>query len=300
MGNVFQGSHAVAIQPDGKVVLAGYVNTCVGPTCSSDFLVVRFNTDGTLDTSFGTNGAVVTDYSGQDESAFAIAVQTDGKILVAGGLFDLTPSSNILGFKIVRYLSNGTLDPSFGTAGKVYESFDDLGGTPQSMIIQPDDRIVVAGTDDNSMLFVARFNSNGGLDTGFGTNGKIATNSYNIYVTRLARQSDGKIIIAASGLPSGTLKLIRFNANGTPDSGFGSGGVSTSTFPNSFTPTIGIQSNGKIIVSGSGYNYALIPPLVRFNSDGSPDSSFVPFHGEIVGGACKSCTQKPSKIIDAP
>jgi uncharacterized delta-60 repeat protein len=209
-------------------------------------LVVRFNTDGSLDTSFGTNGAVVTDYSGQDESAFAIAVQTDGKIVVAGGLFDITPSQNILGFKVVRYMPNGTLDATFGVAGKVYESFDDVGGTPQSIIIQPDDKIVVAGTDDNSMLFVARFNSNGGLDTGFGTNGKIASNSYNVYVARLARQSDGKIIIAAGALPSGTLKLIRFNTNGTPDSGFGSGGVSTSTFANSFTPTIGIQSNGKM------------------------------------------------------
>jgi hypothetical protein len=128
-GSQFQESRAVAIQPDGKVVLAGYIINCVGATCDSNFLIVRFNTDGTLDTGFDTDGFAMADYSGQDESAFAMAIQADGKIVVAGGVWDATNAINILGFKVVRFLPDGTLDSTFGTGGKVYESFDDVGGT---------------------------------------------------------------------------------------------------------------------------------------------------------------------------
>jgi uncharacterized delta-60 repeat protein len=301
MGSNFQSGRTIVIQPDGKVVSAGFIVTCVGATCSSDFLVVRFNTDGTLDNTFGTNGAVVTDYSGQDESVFAASVQTDGKIVVAGGLYDLTNATNILGFKVVRYMPDGTPDPTFGVGGKVYESFDDLGGSPDSIIIQPDGKIVVAGTDGSSMLFIARFNSNGSLDSSFGTAGRIASNTYNASLARLGRQSDGKIIVAARSLPFGTLKLIRFDAVGILDSGFGIGGVSSSSYAGSFTPTIAIQAGDKILVSGAYGNVDLrIPPLARFNADGSVDNSFVPYHGETIGSSCRRCTQKVSRVLSLP
>ncbi|HEX8398793.1 MAG TPA: FG-GAP-like repeat-containing protein [Pyrinomonadaceae bacterium] len=303
LGSNFQQSRAVVIQPDGKVVLAGFVVTCVVATCSSDFLVVRFNPDGTLDNNFGTNGSVVTDYFGQNESAFAAAIQTDGKIVIAGGLYDVTTGPHVTGFKLVRYLPDGMLDPSFGTGGKVYESFDDLGGTPQTMIIQPDGKIVVAGSDNNSVLFVARFNPNGSLDTSFGTNGRIVSNAYNASFTQLVRQPDGKIIIAATSLPfeASTLRLIRLNANGTHDSNFGNAGVVTSTFAGSFKPTLALQPDGKIIVSGYYRNSDIrIPPLRRFNADGSVDGSFAPFHGETTGTICISCTQMPTKILLMP
>lgn len=299
--NTSQEARALALQPDGKVVLAGYIRTCAGP-CNYNFLVVRFNTDGTVDNTFGTNGAAVIDWFGQDESAYAVAVQADGKIVVAGGGMNSSPSpTNILGFKLMRYLPNGTLDPDFGNGGRVYESFDDVGGTPRAMLIEPDGKIVVAGTDDNSMLFVARFNTNGGLDTGFGTNGRIATNAHSIYIARLARQADGKIVVGGAALPFGTLKLVRYNADGTPDAGFGSGGVVTSVFQGSFIPTIALQADGKILASGA-YNSSDLrtPPLRRFNTDGSVDNSFAPNHGETVGGGCKSCTQKVAKVLTLP
>ncbi len=302
MGNVSQGSRAVVIQPDGKVVLAGFVNTCVGATCNYDFMVVRFNANGTLDTGFGTNGAVVTDNAGQDEIAYAAAIQADGKIVVAGGGINPMPSqTNILGFKVVRYLPDGTLDTSFGTGGRVYESFDDLGGTPQAMLIEPDGKIVVAGTGSNSMLFVARFNSNGGLDTSFDADGKIASNAYNISDARLVRQSDGKIVVAGTGSPQGVFNLVRFNANGSLDTSFGSGGTATSTFEDSFKPTVAVQADDKILVSGAFNNSDLrVPPLRRFNANGSVDTGFVPNHGEVISGACISCTQRPSKILTLP
>jgi uncharacterized delta-60 repeat protein len=296
--NTSQQARAMAIQSDGKVVLAGYIQTCAGPTCNFNFLLVRFNTNGTLDNTFGTNGAAVIDFLGQDEAAFAVAIQADGKIVAAGGAMGGSATTHVLGFKLMRYLPNGTLDPDFGNGGRVYESFDDVGGTPQAMLIEPDGKIVVAGTDDNSMLFLARFNTNGGLDTGFGTNGRIATNAYSIFIARLARQADGKIVVGGASLPFGTLKVIRYNSNGTLDGGFGSGGVVTSIFQDSFVPTIAVQADGKILVSGAYHNGDLrTPPLRRFNTDGSVDGSFVPNHGEIVGGGCKSCTQKAAKIL---
>ncbi len=299
--NTFQQAHAITIQPDGKVVLAGHIQTCAGPTCSYNFLIVRFNTNGTLDDTFGTNGAAVIDFLGQDEAAFAVAVQADGKIVAAGGAMGGSAQTHVLGFKLMRYLPNGTLDTDFGNGGRVYESFDDVGGTPQAMLIEPDGKIVVAGTDNNSMLFVARFNTNGGLDTGFGTNGRIATNSYSIFIARLARQPDGKIVVGGASQPFGTLKLIRYNADGTLDSGFGGGGVVTSVFQSGFVPTVAVQADGKILVSGA-YNDSDLrtPPLRRFNANGGVDGSFVPNHGEIVGGGCKSCTQKASKVVTLP
>jgi uncharacterized delta-60 repeat protein len=202
----------VVIQPDGKVVLAGYVNTCVGSICNNDFLVVRFNTNGTLDSSFGTNGATATDvYSGQNEYAYAAAVQADGKIVVAGGAEGGVPSqTNIFGFKLVRYLPDGTLDGTFGTGGRIYESFDNMGGTPRSMLIQPDGKIVVAGADFNiETLFVARFNPDGSLDTGFGTNGKIISNVYRVYSVALARQADGKYDIAVFRPSTGAWYVLK-------------------------------------------------------------------------------------------
>ena len=296
-------SRAIFVQADGKVVVAGSIRNCAGPTCTSDFLVVRYNTDGTLDTSFGTLGVVRTDYSGQDETVYDVALQADGKIVVVGGSFGGTPSpTNIYGFKVVRYNADGSLDGTFGMGGRVYESFNDVGGTPQTMAIQPDGKIIVAGTDNNTMLFVARFNTDGGLDTGFGTSGRIVSAAYSTSSTKLALQPDGKIIIAAStNQPANTIKLIRFNTNGTPDTDFGTGGVVNDVFEGGFRPILAVQADGKIIVSGSYGNHDIRrPPLRRYNTNGSVDSSFVPNHGEMIGNACISCTQKPSEILLLP
>jgi uncharacterized delta-60 repeat protein len=300
--NDFKESRAVVIQPDGKVVIAGYLNNCPGATCNTDFIVMRFNTNGTLDNSFGTNGRVITDFFGQNEAANAVGVQADGKIVVAGGLFAIfgTTGQNITGFKLVRYNTDGTLDTTFGTSGRVYESFDDVGGIAQSIIIQPDGKIVVAGSDENSMLFIARFNTDGGIDTSFGANGRIASNAYNVQVTRLVRQPDGKLLVASASQP-GALKLLRFDADGTLDAGFGSGGVVTSFFSGRLKPTVAVQLDGKILVSGDYDNQDFrIPPLRRFNADGSVDASFVPNHGDVQFNGCRNCTQDVIKILLLP
>lgn len=299
--NSFHGTRAIVAGPDGKTIVAGYVVSCNPAPCHSDFLVVRFNANGTPDKSFDMDGGAVTDYSGQDESANAAALQTDGKLVVAGGLLDVGGAPNSPGFKLVRYLTDGSLDTSFGTGGRVFESFDNAGAIAYALAIQPDGKIVVAGTDDDSVLFVARFNMNGGLDTAFGTNGKITSDSYDVDVARLALQTDGKIVIAGTGL-SAALKLIRFNVNGTLDGGFGTGGLATSTFLASFQPTLCIQDDGRIVVAGAYYGGSLrLPALRRFNADGSHDTGFVADHGPMSDAStCVGCAQKPTKVVLLP
>ncbi len=292
-------SNTIIVQPDGKTIIAGRTRTCVGATCHEDFLLVRFNANGTLDTSFGTNGAVITDYFGQQEEVNAVALQADGKIVAVGGAPGSTPSAtNIQGFKIVRYLPNGTLDTTFGTSGRVYEAFDDVGGIAQSVIIQPDGKIVVAGTNQSSMLFVARFNQDGGLDTTFSADGRY-TASLTTSQARLILQPDGKIIALAGG--AAATSVLRFNAGGTLDVSFGSGGVASYSFTFGFRPTIALQTDGRMLISGIIRNESLgVPPLARLNADGSLDTSFVPNHGEIANGRCRSCTTFVAKVISLP
>ena len=294
-------SRALILQPDGKVVVAGYVITCPAGICSSNFRLVRFNSDGTADTGFGENGVVTTDHFSQDEAIFAAALQADGKIVVAGGYNDVSNAADFSGFKVFRYLPNGTLDGTFGEGGRVYENFDEMGGTPDSMFIQSDGKIVVAGSDTTFHLFVVRFNVNGSVDTSFANGGRIASSSYNIANVKISRQENGNIVLVGRSTPTGAFKLIRLHADGSLDSSFGANGVVTSAFSIATSETIrmvlAVQSDGKILVSGGHLNGPRIPPLRRFNSDGSVDATLVPDPGPVAMNQCKRCTQSVAKII---
>src|SRR6185312_12779398 len=151
-------ARAVAVQPDGKIVAAG---GALGATV--DFALVRYRPDGTLDATFGTGGKVTTDF-GSAEQAFAVAVQPDGKIVVAGG--------GATGFELARYNADGSLDGTFGAGGKVTTRFG-LGlpfTRAHAIVLQPDGKIVVAGTATSATapdFGLARYNPNGSLDASF-------------------------------------------------------------------------------------------------------------------------------------
>ncbi len=155
-------ARGIAVQHDGKIVAAGF-------SVISDrdrFAVVRYNTDGSLDTSFGGTGKVLTAVVGDNGMALCVAVQNDGKILVAG-----SSSGN---FAVVRYDPNGSLDTSFNGTGKVTTDF---GGTAEAVTVQSDGKIVVAGGANNgtSNFALARYNSDGSLDSSFSGDGKLTT-----------------------------------------------------------------------------------------------------------------------------
>ena len=171
-----EGSYAfdVALQTDGKIIAAGTVFVAFDPGESSDtdFALARYNPDGTPDATFGNGGQVSTDFLGLEDDAFSVLIQPDGKIVAVGSAND---PATFYDFAAVRYLSNGTLDTTFGVAGKVHTDFGDQNfDRARSAALQPDGRIVAAGfaisqNGGVQNFAVARYNSSGVLDTSFGT-----------------------------------------------------------------------------------------------------------------------------------
>ena len=261
----------IALQPDGKIVAVGYSN--IG------FAVNRYNSDGTLDASFGTGGRVVT----PGGLANKVAVQADGKIVVVGH-GSLDPNST--GFAVVRYNPNGSLDTSFGDGGKVITLFSNPYAFAYAVMLQPDGKIVVAGHSGNSVVSssnfaLARYNADGSLDSGFGVGGKVVHVIPNseLYFNDAVLQPDGRIVVVGyvSSANSGATVIVRYNANGSVDTGFAANGIFTS--PSNFfggASDIAIQRDGKIVSIGTGrisddsYGFAVL----RLNPNGAPDSNF--------------------------
>jgi uncharacterized delta-60 repeat protein len=274
VGNFSNGVNSVALQADGKIVVAGY-----SYGTDPDFGLARLNADGSLDTSFGTNGKVLTDFGGSFDRAYAVALQADGKIVAAG---ETNAASG--GFALVRYNMDGSLDTSFDGDGKVTTSFG--GNTAAySVAIQADGKIVVAGRgfDDTIGLgfALARYNNDGSLDASFGTDGKVTTDfsNGNDYALVVAIQSNGKIVaggarnsycifIFPNTVCYADIALARYNAEGSLDNSFGTNGkVATVYGGYDRAIDVAIQADGKIVTAGGN-------SVVRYNTDGSLDTSF--------------------------
>ena len=217
-------AYGMALQSDGKVIVAGISFAGISAE-GGDFAVARYNTNGTLDTSFGVGGKVTTDF-GLTETASSVVVQSDGKIIVAGGTYPIFPSSGGQ-FALVRYNSNGSLDTSFGDNGLVRTTFSSSGCYASALALQADGKIIAAGTNyrdfsSNSDFGVARYNSNGTLDTSFGTSGLVSTefNGMLDAASSVLIQSDGKIVAVGSASSSATFydfALVRYLSNGQID-----------------------------------------------------------------------------------
>jgi uncharacterized delta-60 repeat protein len=250
-------------QADGSIVIVG--------DSSGQITLTRYTSTGALDTDFGSNGLLKTDFITNDQEYAADAVmQADGKILVTGGSYG---SSAIL----ARYNANGTLDTTFGDQGKVINTLG-VGGFKTT--IQDDGRILVAvrGADGTSLL-VARYNSDGSLDTDFGNSGISDAGDIDI-VGNIAIAADGGILIG--GQDNSRFTLTKLDANGALDSGFGSGGqIATPNFPGQPSQTtqsgqdVLIQADGKILFVGYGVaNSFTYCDIARYNSDGTLDTTY--------------------------
>src|SRR3990172_7858788 len=207
--------------------------------------MARYNNDGSLDVDFGFGGLVQTDVYSIDE-ANSVAIQSDGKIVVAG--YCCYPSN----FAIVRYTTYGSLDTSFGADGIVTTNANGNHDEGRAVAIQSDGKIIVAGYtwgEDASDFLLVRFNTDGTLDSNFGIGGIVTTdiNSASNMCYSLAIQSDEKIV--AAGYTSGpNFTIVRYNTDGSPDTGFGNSGIVTTTIGTA--EDIAIQSDGKIVVVG--------------------------------------------------
>jgi len=258
------GSYAsdVALQSDGKIIAAGtvFVDFIIGESSDTDFALARYNPDGTPDATFGSNGQVATDFLGFEDDAFSILIQPDGKIVAVGSAND---PATFYDFAAARYLSNGAIDTTFGVAGKVRTDFGDQNfDRARSAALQPDGRIVAAGFAIShgggvQNFAVARYTSNGVLDTTFSRDGRtqIDFGTCCQSATKVLLQSDGKIIAVggASGESSDDdFLLARLSPRGTLDNTFGIGGEVRTSFGdlNGGANGAALQSDGKIVAVG--------------------------------------------------
>ena len=280
----FDTAYAVAQQPNGKIVVAGFAETQSGER----FLVLRYRTDGKLDKTFGTDGRLLTSFGGSFQQARDVVV-TDAGIVVGG-------TANVNGrtaIALARYSLDGSLDPSFGNGGKVLahvtsESMD----TGSALLALPDGDLLVAGstlspTNSPSDFAVARFDGSGTLEPGFGSGG-FATVDFSGRSDRaaaIARTPGGDVVLAGVSEVDrdSDFALAELDDTGTPVPGFGSGGEVRTGFGGG-TPMpaealdVAALANGKIIACGSAFQGPMIrehdAALVRYLSDGTPDASF--------------------------
>lgn len=318
LGSNFDKLNSVIIQPDGKLVVVGQTLTSTSDANWS-YVIVRYNKNGSLDTSFGTGGKIISDFiTGDSDYASSIIIQPDGKLVVTGSSYDFNY------FALARYNKNGSLDTSFGYGnsgitiehngmGDLY-NYKEITARANSLILKPDGSFIVAGTargedfslatsstkgglylitttyvssivdtysdytgsvidqDDGKLVvggsnlggdfFLARYNANSNsLDTSFDSDGKVTT-SGDFFCTSVLAQPDGKLVVTGGGYSK--FALMRFNANGSVDTGFGNGGgVGAGDYANS----VAIQADGKLVAVGGS-------SLVRYNKNGSLDTTF--------------------------
>ncbi|MDZ8023623.1 MAG: DUF4347 domain-containing protein [Nostoc sp. DedQUE11] len=252
--------YKVLVQPDGKTILVGSIG-------NGDRVLVRYNTDGSIDTSFGNSGKV------NGTNGNTAVILSDGKIIVAGAAISdpnsYSASGPLIDFALARYHSNGSLDTSFGNNGRVLTPIGTSLDTANSIAIQADGKIVVAGyawsvwNGSNQEDFaIARYNSDGSLDTSFGNGGKIIAPlsiSNNDRATSLTIQSNGKIVVAGyiqNGNNRDTV-LLAYNPDGTLDSSFGTGGQVITPIKSNYegSNVVATQSDGNIVVVGNDNGY---------------------------------------------
>jgi uncharacterized delta-60 repeat protein len=278
MTDFFSGTdaaNAVAIQADGKIVVAGYATTAAS---DYDFALARYNANGTLDSNFDGDGRVTTDFQGGDDVVGAVVIQPDGKILVAGAAVT-TASGN--DFALARYNPDGSPDTSFSGNGR---RVTDILGEDQALgvALQADGKIVVAGVSYGSTaeFALARYNPNGALDTTFSIDGIVTTDfaGENDIAFDVVLQTDGKIVVAGYAGPSGNVDfaLARYETDGDLDNTFSFDGKATVDFSSGddVATDVVVQPDGKIVAAGQVEFTDMNFGVARFLADGTLDNSF--------------------------
>ncbi|HEV8564614.1 MAG TPA: delta-60 repeat domain-containing protein [Actinomycetota bacterium] len=296
IGAGFDAAFGVAVQPaDGKVVAAGRTSGGGGK-----FALARYNADGTLDTSFGGDGKVTTNFTSGDDWANAVVIQTDGKIVAAGR------ASGAGGkFALARYNTGGSLDTSFGGDGTVITNFTSGDDLIFGVAIQPaDGSIVVAGFVDDgpgSKLGLARYHANGTRDTTFDVDGRVTTDLTNgpdgAYGVAI-QPADGKIV-AAGTADFQKFALARYNTDGSLDTSFSDNGTARPDFTDGsdYARSVTIQpADGKIVAVGSAGDESFA--LARYDTDGTPDTTFSG-NGKVITGFTPGSDFARSVVVQA-
>ncbi|HEX8369533.1 MAG TPA: FG-GAP-like repeat-containing protein [Pyrinomonadaceae bacterium] len=281
-------ANAVIVQPDGKIVVGGFIFAEFEPgNFRSAFLLVRFNGDGSADNSFGSGGIVVTPFeNGLQGTINSMALQADGKIVAAGYSY-LSSTGSPQSFAAARYNPNGSLDNSFDGDGKAFVNINESGNRANAVVIQTDGKIVLGGTTRLNLssladFALARLNADGALDNSFDGDGKLTTRlgATNSFLAAISLQSDGKIVAAGISNSSSTTRdaaVVRYNTDGALDNSFDMDGIVTTNIGDDVLTDVEIQSDEKIVVVGQtsiSTNGVFDFLAVRYNTDGALDNSF--------------------------
>jgi len=253
---------AVAVQADGRIVVVG---AAAGPSVTGEFAIARYETDGTLDGTFGDGGMVTTPIApGGDDEAYAVAIQENGRIVVAG-------TDSWQRFAVVRYLPHGTLDASFGGNGIVRTNFTPGDDVAWDMAIQEDGKIVAIGAAGFGQVGfqLVRYRHDGGLDPTFGDGGKVVTRYHGANARAVVLQANGRIVVA--GYQPGGIALARYLPNGRLDRSFSGNGM-IEPVARIFAAAVALQPDGRIVVGGDDDIFAF--GLARFLPGGRLDRSF--------------------------
>jgi uncharacterized delta-60 repeat protein len=280
--NYSSNASAMAVQSDGKIIIAG--GTAIGnATSATDYLLLaRFNSDGSLDTTFGSGGTVVTSIGAGNSAADSIALQANGDIVVGGP--GQSSATSLTAFAVSRFNPNGTLDTSFNGTGTILTNLTSASKDAlEAVAIQPDGDIVAAGISVIGFDFDAslvRYTSSGALDTSFGTSGKVLSSFTDDDGFRsVAIAPDGDIVAAGD---SRTLAAIAvYTSTGSLDTSFNGTGYETLAWPGGTEDESGslrgleVQSDGKIFVGSSPYfSNEEEFGVACLNSNGTPDLNF--------------------------
>jgi uncharacterized delta-60 repeat protein len=292
-GKVFTGFNnvncslkALALQPDGKIVAVGYtLDKAIVANTKTDFAIVRYNPNGSLDTSFDGDGRVTTDFNSDVDIAYALAIQTDGKIVVVGDSKQGRQMQSVM----ARYNPNGALDVTFNGNGKILTSlFRDDGYQIYTVTVLSDNNILLGKrtfSDSGQYQLVAtdmlKYSSAGILDISFGNVGGRLNEVSQFPIHKVL--SNGKILIASyifNPIDGSSIQLLRYNANGRKDSTYGNQGIIITRYKN---PAVSVtdfieQKDGRIAVLARFSTFVSGQPdsfgLVRYNYDGSLDNTF--------------------------
>jgi uncharacterized delta-60 repeat protein len=275
------GAADIAVQPDGKVVAAGYAYTESG---GYDFAVARYLPNGTLDTSFSGDGKQFVNIGGESDYAHALILQPDGKIVVVGEAFD--PDTLFSLFGAIRLNADGSLDTTFSGDGKQTIDFGTESSSAWDAVLQPDGKIVMGG-EMNSDFALARLNTDGSLDLTFSDDGLTTADFGTLEAALgLALGSDGRIVMVGSNTKpiaigfGSDFAVASFNPDGSPDNTFSGDGKVTTDLGGDFNDasSVVVQSDGKLLVVGNtflnGTPATSSFALVRYLPDGSLDTTF--------------------------
>ncbi len=288
---------AMVLQPDGKSVLAG---GCSNGT-NNDFCAVRLNPDGTLDTTFGVAGKLTLSMVTGDDQANALALQPDGKLVLAGSCFNGT----FYDFCAARLNPDGGLDTTFNSSGKVTLRVGSRDDKATALLLQSDGKLVLTGycrAVTYDFFCAARLNADGTFDTAFANMGKffqqVGTNTGQANAAAL--QADGKLVLAGYCFDGSqnVFCTIRLNADGSFDTAFNANGKLVLSAIGSFdlANAIALQLDGKLVLAGFCTNRAC---AIRLNADGGLDTSFNGT-GKLVVPQIGSCCDRANAVAIQP